>query len=309
MPATPQHNILWLTMDHVTFHHYRCTQGARPVLSTYERLCREGTSFTACKSVHPLCLPARASMLTGLYSHNHGKVNNDAHAEPSATLVCELLRDAGFDLGYFGKNHSGIESERFCFEGFYPQGYGNPYLTQEYRDYLTRRQLPDPLFYQEWGQGNRYVGTCGNGVSNLTTDDNFNRYCSGYLASPGPVHEVDFLADAALRWLDARDGSRPFVLRVDTWGPHHAYQVPLAYKDLISPGEIMEYPSFRHPFGADKPAFSAEFLQDLQRNNALRTWEDWQPIMERAYEQYSYIDAALGKLIDSVRRRADDTCI
>ena len=70
-------NILWLTMDHVTFHHYRHTAGARPVLNTYEALCREGISFSSCKSVHPLCMPARATMLTGVYPHRHGGINND----------------------------------------------------------------------------------------------------------------------------------------------------------------------------------------------------------------------------------------
>ena len=119
-------NILWLTMDHVTFHHYRYTSGARPVLNTYESLCREGISFSRCKSVHPLCMPARASMLTGVYPHRHGCLDNDTPAQPSGLLVCEQLRDAGFALGYFGKNHSGIESARFCFEGFFPAGYGNP---------------------------------------------------------------------------------------------------------------------------------------------------------------------------------------
>lgn len=85
---------------------------------------------------------------------------------------------------------------------------------------------------------------------------------------------MDFLADAALRWLDGRqDKTRPFVLRVDTWGPHHTYQVPLAYKDLILPEEICEYPSYSHPYGEDKPAFAGEFLRDFHaRSRSLRSW-------------------------------------
>ena len=306
-------NILWLTMDHVTFHHYRHTAGARPVLNTYEALCREGISFSSCKSVHPLCMPARATMLTGVYPHRHGGINNDTHARPDAPLVCERLRDAGFDVGYFGKNHSGIESEQFCFEGFFPSGYGNPYLTPEYRAYLDRQGLDHPLFEQEWSQQTADTSAFPNGTYDLTREDNFNRYCSGYLSTPGPVHEVDFLADAALRWLDGRqDKTRPFVLRVDTWGPHHAYQVPLAYKDLIPPEEICEYPSYSHPYEKDKPAFAGEFLRDFHaRSRSLRSWADWQPVMARAYEQYSYIDAAFGRLIDAVRRAGygEDTCI
>lgn len=306
-------NILWLTMDHVTFHHYRYTSGARPVLNTYESLCREGISFSRCKSVHPLCMPARASMLTGVYPHRHGGLDNDTPAQPSGPLVCEQLRDAGFALGYFGKNHSGIESDRFCFEGFFPAGYGNPYLTQEYRRYLKEHRLSAPLFVQEWAQQTDDTPAFGNGVFDLTKQDSFNRYCSGYLATPGPVHEVDFLADAALHWLtECRDPEQPFVLRVDTWGPHHAYQAPLACKDLIPPEQICEYPSFAHPFGPERPGFAAEFLRDFHsRSRTLGSWQDWQPIMARAYEQYSYIDAAFGRLIQAVREvgGAENTCI
>ena len=44
-------NVLWLTMDHVTFHHSTNTLGARPVLDTDERLCRERVSFTSCEDI------------------------------------------------------------------------------------------------------------------------------------------------------------------------------------------------------------------------------------------------------------------
>lgn len=49
--GTAYRNVLWLTMDHVTFHHYKNTLGARPVLDTDERLCRERVSFTSCEDI------------------------------------------------------------------------------------------------------------------------------------------------------------------------------------------------------------------------------------------------------------------
>ena len=310
MDESPR-NILWLTMDHVTFHHYRLTQGARPVLQTYERLCREGICFSQCKSVQPLCMPARASMLTGLYGHHHGVYDNDCKDGTAAPLVCEILRDAGYDLGYFGKNHSGIESERFCFDGFFPSGYGNPYLTPEYRAYLERFQLHPPLFVQEWGASG-HTGRQDD-IFDLTMQDRLNCYASGYLLTPGPVHEADFLADAAIHWLDGRsDRTKPFVLRVDTWGPHHAYQPPATRRTTICPTEIKEYPSFAHPYGIDKPAFAARFVEAFARSHpSLQTWRDWQPIMARAYEQYSHIDDVFGRLIEAIRQRgfAQNTCI
>ncbi len=41
------------------------------------RLAREGCNFASARTVQPICSPARASMLTGLYPHAHGVTEND----------------------------------------------------------------------------------------------------------------------------------------------------------------------------------------------------------------------------------------
>ena len=311
--GTAYRNVLWLTMDHVTFHHYKNTLGARPVLDTYERLCREGVSFTNCKSVHPLCMPARASMLTGLYAHKHGKLNNDPQPEKGARLICQTLREHGFDLGYFGKNHSGYTDSRFCFDGFFPSGYGNPYLTPEYRAYLEENGYQPPMFRQEWGQHLDTSLAHPDGLVDLSREDLFNCYASGYLDNTDPVHEVDFLVAKALDWLDHRDSSRPFVLRLDTWGPHHAYQPPKSVADEIHAEDIRPYPSLHTPYTAgEKPEFYSTFLGNLRgMHAAICSESEWQLVASRAYAQYTYIDRAFGRLIDAVRARGygENTCI
>jgi arylsulfatase A-like enzyme len=63
-----------------------------------------GTSFTQAYTATPLCCPARASLLTGRYSHNHGvTTNNDAADLDQRTTINAYLQRAGYRTGLFGK--------------------------------------------------------------------------------------------------------------------------------------------------------------------------------------------------------------
>jgi arylsulfatase A-like enzyme len=307
-------NILWIVLDHVTFRHFKMTQGAKPLLNTYERLASQGMEFTNCHSTHPLCLPARATMMTGVYTHKHGKIDNSQYPDAGYPLFGEYLKQLGYRMGYFGKNHSGYEDlSARGIEGFYPFDYGNPYRTKEYQEYLDKKGLSHPIFHQEWGiitfprDGYLYQ----NGDYDLTESNNFNTYSAGYLKTPGPVHEADFITSMAMDWMiEHRNENNPFVLQVDLWGPHHSFQVPLEYKDVINPEEIAEYPSFRDEM-KHRPQFVQEFLQGIRNRNPISTWPEWQLVIKRAYEQYSYIDAAVGRLLDWLEQDglADNTIV
>lgn len=314
-------NILWVVLDHVTFRHFKLMQGAVPVLPAYERLAREGCEFTNCHSVHPLCLPARATMLTGVYANNHGKLDNGDYPDCGLPFYTDYLQRLGYRTGYFGKNHSGYENFREKgLEGFYPESYGNPYHTREYREYLDKNGYGNPIFHQEWGMSTVFKQENGvvisekkyeNGDYDLTESDNFNMYSAGILRDSGKVHESDFITRSALEWMEGcAESGAPFAVRVDMWGPHHAYQVPWEMKDLLKAEDIQEYPTFREP-PEQKAKMVRDFRSRIHDRNPLQTWEEWQPLMKRAYEQYSYIDKAVGEMLDGLDQKglADKTVV
>jgi len=103
-PARP--NLIFMTTD-----------GHRPdalslngnrILQTpnFDRIGREGIQFRNSFVTNALCLPSRATVLTGLYGHNTGCVDNQDRAIPEdVPLFTDLLRDAGYEVGLFGKAH------------------------------------------------------------------------------------------------------------------------------------------------------------------------------------------------------------
>lgn len=313
-------NIVWLVQDHVAWKQVRDAAGAKPRLAAYERIAAEGTSFERAYSVTPLCSPARASMLTGVYAHKHGITRNDAKGlrksmNERTPVFNEALRRQGYRCGYFGKWHAGTgDAQQYGFEGFSLPGYGNPYRSEAYRDYLRRFSLPDPIVDVEWSISGAplrdvnmrdvesFAGMSANG---------FRSACTARFKAPVEATEAYFVSQLACDWLEeaARDES-PFLLRVDVWGPHQPYLVAEPFYGTIDPHRIPEYPNFANTF-ADRPDYHRRDRDEWRSRTGFTEWAQWQPLLARAYEHFAQTDSALLKVLDTLDRLgiAGDTIV
>jgi arylsulfatase A-like enzyme len=71
-----------------------------------DRIGREGAVFTDAFCVNSLCLPARATILSGLYSHTTGAVDNQHSKVPDRfPIVTDLIRSHGYEVAFIGKSH------------------------------------------------------------------------------------------------------------------------------------------------------------------------------------------------------------
>lgn len=78
-----------------------------PVL---DRMAAEGAYLKNAFVTTSLSSPSRASVLTGLFSHEHGVVDNQAPLNDGLTFFPEYLQQAGYTTGFFGKWHMGGDS-------------------------------------------------------------------------------------------------------------------------------------------------------------------------------------------------------
>ena len=76
-----------------------------------ERIAARGVSFTRAYAAYPVCSPSRAALLTGLYPHQNGVIENvmaEADSPPLDAAIPNLgsvFKSAGFATAWFGKWH------------------------------------------------------------------------------------------------------------------------------------------------------------------------------------------------------------
>jgi arylsulfatase A-like enzyme len=314
-------NILFLLNDHQAYYGHEDPAPKRP---NFDRLAEGGVEYRRATCATPLCGPARRTILSGLFPHNHKNCFNYSNQPFLEECYLDRLTEAGYRNYYFGKWHAGPGTalDHGC-EGFSLPDYGNPYISEVYRNYLAERSLPQA---EHWVDGYLWADHSKRQFPNLAEGgpyrcDSFwcgeNAY--GRTITPKETHESFFLADLACRQLEdfARNpDGRPFSIRVDFWGPHQPHFPTQEFLDLYNPEEIAEYPSFgRKP--EDRPAYYHHVLKPLGGEDMELIapnpwpWSRWRSILHRCYAHISMIDAAGGRILDTLERLglAQDTLV
>lgn len=323
---TKRPNIVFIFNDHQAYSgHGEMSGGPKVQRPFIEKLASEGIEFTRAYSVCPLCGPVRRTILTGLFPHNHGEIKNDTKHPYDKEVYLDTLAEAGYNNYYYGKWHAGKgDAKDFHCEGYSHTGYGNPYITPEYDDYLKRKGLPKfqvLIKHNFFDPDSTYNKLLNVHVGELHTPLFFHssEHSTGVMTTPKETHEAFFLADLACEKLKelAQDKSKhPFHLRVDFWGPHQPYYTTQEYLDLYDPKTIPEYPSFSEDL-KDKPEhYMADNNYLISKDGKLiipnpLPWSTWQEILTYNYAQQTLIDAAGGKIIDTLDRLgfADNTIV
>ena len=146
-----------------------------------------------------ICVPSRAAILSGQYSHRNGVYDLDDAFSPDSLNVAKLLQKNGYQTAIIGKWH--LKKE--------PTGF----------DYYM--VLP--------GQG-RYVDPI------LKTKDNWQDGNKGGKEYKG--FSADVIAEQSIAWLKNRNKRQPFYLSMHFKATHEPYDYPARYKDFLANVEL-----------------------------------------------------------------------
>jgi arylsulfatase A-like enzyme len=165
-----------------------------------DRLATESVEFTRFY-VSPVCAPTRASLMTGRYNYRTGVVDTylgRAMMHGDEVTLAEMLGDAGYRTGIFGKWHLGDT---------YPMRAGD----QGFQQTLVHKgggigQPSDP-------PGTSYFDPI---LKHNGEQKQFQGYCT------------DIFFDAAMRFVEL-NRDQPFFVYIPTNAPHSPYDVPESF--------------------------------------------------------------------------------
>lgn len=279
---TKRPNFLFIITDQHRADHLGC--GGNSVVQTpnIDGIAAKGTKWDRFYVANPICMPNRASIMTGRMCSVHGARHNGIPLSKEHTTFVELLRDAGYRTGLIGKSHlqsfTGLPATN-QFEPVEGLHTPNPCLRDAIKnnrhsaDYDLEvvpkwdRPLADRLDgdfygfehvevaadhadqasgdYLLWAreQQDGFIQLVG--PENALPDNRTKAPQAWRTAVPEELYSTTWVADRSEAWLEERaNEDAPFFMQMSFPDPHHPFTPPGRYWDMYDPADIKLPESF-----------------------------------------------------------------
>lgn len=269
-----------------------------------------GTRFSNCYCANPVCTPSRASMLTGLYTHNHGAYNNSTPWPFEHKTLAHMFSGAGYMSGLIGKMHF-VDAQTHGFDyhldfndwfqflgpktklyadalGHPNSGSGLPQIDDLWRD------LGDPWKGVREKDGRKGLVAVGS-PSKIPEDEQFD----------------SFVARESIRFLKQHGKQQPFFLVTSFLKPHDPFTPSQRFVDMFRP-EDMKLPA---TYGkVDLSTVPEEIRQSIEHERPTPELEDPEQAKRRMafyYANLAQMDDNAGKVLRALKELnlEDDTIV
>ena len=301
---TEKPNIIYIFSDQHRGDTLGCMGHPAVITPNLDKLASEGILFRNSFTNSPLCMPARATMMTGKYVCEHGVWTNDSEADSLSPSHVRNIKEAGYHTAVIGKTHLYVHGGKRkwkhthekvqvlkdwgfddIFELTGPLAtlrHDTPYTDHLKEKGLLRTHRKYILDYAvKWAHGTAKpweLPPCP-----LPTEDHLDSYTG----------------QKAVEWIKNYEGTKPFYLQILFPGPHDPFDSPAEYRKMYDPDEmpvgILEWP--KKPFPSNvKMVLNWSGLKGMTpaQNQLLRVFY---------YAKITLIDHYIGKIIETLKKR------
>lgn len=219
-------NILLISVDQMRFD---CLSYlGHPVVETpyLDSIASRGVCFTNAYSAVPVCIPARAAMMTGMSQRSHGRVGYaDRVPWNYEHMLAGELANAGYHTQNVGKMHV-YPTRNLC-------GFHNVVLHDGYMHYNRSKSTP---VKESWESTDDYLvwlrERAGAGVDVIDNGLECNASAMERVWHlPEALHPTNWVVTQSIDFLRRRDPRKPFFLHMGFVRPHPPFDPPQAYFD------------------------------------------------------------------------------
>lgn len=269
-------NFLFIITDQHRADHLGCYGNTTVRTPRIDALAETGTRFERFYVANPICMPNRASIMTGRMSSLHGARHNGIPLSRDHTTFVELLQDAGYRTGLIGKSHlqsfTGLEAtnkyevrqDRHTpaaglrdaiknnrhgpeydlevapdWDTPLSQRISGNYYGFEHTEIATDHADQASGDYLLWAHSKRADFDTLVGPENALPDNRISAPQAWRTAVPEELYSTSWIADRAAAYLEQRSTDKePFFLQMSFPDPHHPFTPPGRYWDMYDPDGI-----------------------------------------------------------------------
>ena len=222
--TSPKPNIIWIMADDLSWGDIGCYGQKLIKTPSIDRVAAEGMRFSQCHSGSTVCAPSRSSLMQALHQ-GHATVRNNMVAgyrhslQPTDVTVAQVLKDAGYATGLFGKWGLGLSEQ---------PGIPNNMGFDSFFGYLNQRKAH--TYYPQYLWDNRekvlFPQHCGHDHKIPNEYDEDGKIIVNGVDDPAEArYSFDLYADRSLDFVRANQ-DQPFFLYLAYTPPHGALEVP-----------------------------------------------------------------------------------
>ncbi len=332
---SPQHacsgvrhrNILFVTVDQQRYDALGITGHPFARTPVVDALARDGLLYRRAHVQNVVCMPSRATMLTGQHPLTHGVVSNGIPLADDSPNVARLLRAAGYHTALLGKAHFDPHLDpllRFPENRRAAERDDTPWRGFDHVEFAAHGPIGGH-HYAAWLYENHPADVAGFGAVLTGARGGFTGAPEVALNPiPRAHYHTDWVADRTIDWLCSLDLHAPFFCWMSFPDPHHPFDPPM--EEVRRRGDFRGRPlPGGHPGSAErarailarKPRHWLDFYEGRFRNPeggptsfipAHLTHDQLREIDHLVQVENELVDEAVGRVLAALGERGLHDC-
>ncbi len=293
-------NILFIMADQMKWSILRMYSEIGIETPALERLAAQGVRFEAAITPHPLCVPARTSVMTARYPHSTGCRRNETLMPDTEVHAFRIWKEAGYVTGLIGKNHSFVRDEdlslfdvrnEISHQGLPAGGYAGENIGNTGMDWVVPEAEINAghaarTTLREHAQSPR--------IAYAVTGHDESQYGSSVIAT-----QTESFLDryAAGDWQE--NGPRPFALWTSFPDPHEPFEAPRRYADMFPPEDV-KLPPQRQDEYSDGTAPERNRVLAAMMHQADDADEHRRGVISVYQAMTRFVDDSIGRIVEKL---------
>ena len=318
-------NILFFITDQQRADMLQCY--GNPIIKTpnIDKLAKESVRFTNAFCTSPMCMPNRATILTGYYPNVHGVRSNGINLPENIPTITQSLVNRGYHTISIGKTHYNTWTPRYDSKTKSAEDFQDWKVKNPKGNYLTHENFPIPYYgFEEVdlviGHGNACSGHYLEWMEERNpkiAEKIVQEYSTKVPALeifyeswvPLELYNTTYIQNNTIAFLErfakGNYDEKPFFLHCSFPDPHQPVSPPGKYRDMYKPEDMILPENIHNIKNLYKHPYLKHHLEHPPVRDAMlreETEENIRKFIALSYGSVSLIDYAVGQILASLEK-------